>query len=78
MSIITVQQEKPAKKKMSEKQRKANVARVSEWRREHCKTFSVQCHKIYDADIIEHMQKQPNKRLYLIRLIRKDIMKDAE
>ena len=73
MSIITTTQETKSKKEMNEKQRKANVARVSAWRREHCKTFSMQCHKIYDADVIEHMMKQPNKRLYLIKLIRKDI-----
>ena len=59
--------------KTQEEIRKANIKRVSAWRREHCKTFSIQCHNEYDADVIKHLQRQPNKRLYLLKLIRKDI-----
>lgn len=56
-----------------ERLRKEQVARVSQWRRENARTFSVQCHNVHDKDIIEFMDKLPNKQRYIRNLIRKDI-----
>lgn len=50
---------------------------VEAWRKKNAKVFSVQCNIDYDADIIEHLQAQPNKQRYIINLIRKDIEKGA-
>lgn len=37
------------------------------------KPFSFRLNKQTDADVIEHLEKQENKRKYLIGLIKKDI-----
>lgn len=43
------------------------------WRRENIKRVVLDLNKATDKDILEWIEKKPNKRDYLISLIRKDI-----
>lgn len=58
---------------------KKNMGRDMEnlykWRRNNIKKISFELNKTNDKDVIDHLEKQPNKRDYLIGLIRKDIRK---
>lgn len=38
--------------------------------------FQVRLHKDYEADILEKLDSVPNKRQYIISLIREDILKN--
>lgn len=58
---------------MTPEKKHQQVIRATKWRKENAKCFSIQCNTFYDADVIEHLQKQPNKQRYIINLIRKDI-----
>lgn len=43
------------------------------WRKENLKNYHFDLNKVTDKDVYEHLEKQPNKRAYLIDLIRKDL-----
>lgn len=42
------------------------------WRKEQIKRIEFYLHKELDKDALEWLEKQPNKREYLIRLIEED------
>jgi hypothetical protein len=50
-----------------------NSERVMAWKRKKTRTFSIQCNKENDADVIARLDSQPNKNRYLINLIRNDM-----
>lgn len=43
------------------------------WRKESIKRVEFYLHKELDKDVLEWLQKQPNKREYIIALLRKDM-----
>ena len=43
------------------------------WRKANLKRYIFELNKVTDKDVYEHMEKQTNKRKYLIDLIRKDM-----
>ena len=45
----------------------------AEWERNNLRSFTFKLNRNNEKDVIEHLEKQPNKRDYLIRLIRKDM-----
>ena len=52
-----------------EKATKATVKHI----KEHYRRFEIQLHNERQKDIIEHLEKQPNKKQYIISLILKDM-----
>lgn len=48
---------------------------VYEYQKEKTQRVSLQFNKIHDADILEQLEKQPNKQGYIKDLIRADIKK---
>ena len=57
-------------KKTSEAQRRA----VQKYKKEKAKRFAIDFSQA-DADLLEHIQKQPNKQGYIKALIRADMNK---
>ena len=55
-----------------EKATKATVKHI----KEHYRRFEIQLHNERQKDIIEHLEKQPNKKQYIISLILKDMEKE--
>lgn len=45
------------------------------WRKEHIKRYNFDINKDTEEDVYRWLEKQPNKRAYLIELIRKDMKK---
>ena len=43
------------------------------WRKENLKRCDFYLNRTNDKEVIEHLEKQPNKREYLIRLIQEDM-----
>ena len=43
------------------------------WRKENIKKIILDLNKTTDKDVLDHLDKQPNKKEYLIGLVRKDI-----
>lgn len=58
-------------KKTSDAQKRA----VAKYDAENTKSFLLKLNKKTDADIIAHMEQQPNKLAYLKNLIREDMKK---
>lgn len=48
------------------------------YQREKMTQFNLRFGNVIDADILEHLDKQPNKRQYIIRLIREDIAREQQ
>ena len=46
------------------------------WRKSNIRRYSFTINKTNDKDVLDHLEKQPNKREYLIGLIRKDMKAD--
>lgn len=44
----------------------------AKWERENLWKYTIKLHKVNDADVIEKLNEQTNKRAYLIGLIRND------
>ena len=51
---------------------------VEAYQRENLQRVVVKLNKLHDADILEHLGKQPNKQGYIKALIRADIEKGEE
>lgn len=49
---------------------------VDQYQRENIQRVAVKLNRVHDADILEHLEKQPNKQGYIKALIRADIEKD--
>ena len=45
----------------------------AEWARKNLKAYTFKLHKVNDKDVIDHLERQPNKRAYVIELIKKDM-----
>lgn len=43
------------------------------WEKECLRSYTFKVNRNTDKEIIEHLEKIPNKRAYIINLIRKDI-----
>lgn len=43
------------------------------WRKDNLKACVLYFHKANDKDVLDHLERQPNKRAYIINLIREDI-----
>lgn len=50
-----------------------NVKYIDEWKKKNVKSIKFYINKDKEKDILEHLEKQQNKRAYLIDLIRKDM-----
>ncbi len=48
---------------------------VYEYQKAKTRQVALQLNKLHDADILEHLEKQPNKQGYIKALIRADIEK---
>lgn len=48
------------------------------WRKEHIKRCNFDLNKDTEEDVYKWLEKQPNKRAYLIDLIRKDMKKNGK
>lgn len=49
-----------------------------EWRKANLKRCDFYLNKTNDKDVIDHLDKQANKREYIINLIREDIKKESD
>lgn len=45
----------------------------AKWEKENLRSLTFKLHKVNDKDVLDHLDKQPNKREYLIGLVRKDM-----
>ena len=61
-------------KKATIKQR----AYIQEYHKDNYRRFSFLLHKTIDADLLEYLEKQPNKNAYLKGLIRQDMEKGSK
>lgn len=52
------------------------LAYQAEYDKANTQRVSVKLNKTHDADILEHLEKQPNKQGYIKALIRADIEKE--
>lgn len=52
---------------------KENHAR---WEKENLRSFTFKLNRNSEKDVVEHLEKKPNKREYLVGLIREDIAKE--
>lgn len=50
-----------------------NLENEVRWRKENIRRYSFTLNKVTNKDVCEHLEKQKNKRQYLIDLIQKDI-----
>lgn len=48
------------------------------WKKENLKRYEFALNKTTNKDVYEHLEKQPNKRAYLIGLIEKDLENEKE
>ena len=48
------------------------------WEKENLRQINLKLNKVTDKDVLDHIEKQPNKRDYLIKLIRKDMDETTE
>ncbi len=52
-----------------------DMEKLYAWRKENIKRYSFELNKTTEKEVFEHLEKQPNKRDYLISLIKKDMKK---
>jgi hypothetical protein len=62
------------KRKATNKQK----AYIQEYNEINYRRISFKLHRTIDADLLEHLEKQPNKNAYLKELIRADMEKGSE
>lgn len=48
------------------------------YKREKLTQFSIRFNNVTEADVLERLDSVPNKRQYIIRLIREDIAREAQ
>lgn len=53
-----------------------DIVNKQKWERKNLKAISLKLNVKNEADVIKHLDKIPNKRAYIIELIRKDINED--
>ncbi len=52
-----------------------DMVKRAKWEKDNLRSYTFKVHKVTDKDICKQLDKQPNKRAYIIDLIRKDIKK---
>lgn len=63
---------KQGKKKMGK-----DIETSLKWRKANTKRYEFYLHKEIDRDVYEKLESTPNRRQYIIELIRADIKKEA-
>lgn len=58
---------------MKEEAKKKKSIYDTNYIKNNCERFTINFNKVHDADIIEQLNKQENKRQYIRQLIRSDI-----
>lgn len=61
------------RKKATNKQK----AYIQDYNEKNYRRINFPLHRVIDADILEHLEKQPNKRQYLKDLIKADMEKGS-
>lgn len=56
----------------------AHIRAVAKYKKKNSKTLTVLFSKIYESDLLEHLEKQENKCGYIKELIKKDMKKNKE
>lgn len=51
------------------------LAYIADYDKKNTQRVAIKLNKLHDADILEHLDKQPNKQGYIKALIRADIEK---
>lgn len=54
------------------------LAYIAEYDKANTQRVSIKLNRIYDADILEHLDAQPNKQGYIKALIRADIEREEK
>lgn len=52
-----------------------DIDNQKKWMRDNLKSYNFRVNRVTESDVMEHLDKQPNKRGYIIRVIRGDIKK---
>ena len=53
-----------------------DAEKYAKWQKDNLRQVVLKLHRTNDKDVLDHLEKQPNKREYLIGLIRKDMKAD--
>lgn len=48
------------------------------WERDNIRRYIINVHKTNDKDVYNKLESEPNKRAYILNLIREDIKKEAD
>ena len=51
---------------------------IEDYRKQNIRRIAVNLSRIHDADILEHLEREPNKQGYIKALIRADIDKNKK
>ena len=54
-----------------------NKENDTQWRRAKLRAFALRLNRDVEQDVIDQLEKQPNVRQYLIKLVREDIKKEG-
>lgn len=63
---------------MNETAKEKKTAYNLQYNKDHIVQVKFSFNKDYDSDILEHLQKQPNKQAYIKNLVREDIKRGGE
>lgn len=63
---------------MSETAKEKKAAYNLRYNKERTTQVKFSFNNVHDLDILEHLQKQPNKQAYIKNLVREDIKKGGE
>ena len=53
-----------------------NMEHNYEWKKKNIRRYALTLNRTNEKDVIEHLETKPNKRKYLIEIIREDIKKE--
>jgi len=67
------EEKKPATKRTDARRKSEN-----KYKRERLAQVNFRLNKVLHGDVLDHLAKQPNKRQYIISLIREDIAREQE
>lgn len=65
-------------KKPTVKRTEARKRADNKYKRERLTQVNFRLNKVLHGDVLDHLAKQPNKRQYIINLIREDIAREQE
>jgi len=63
---------------LNETAKEKKAAYNLQYNKDHITQIKFSFNNVHDLDILEHLQKQPNKQAYIKNLVRKDIKKGGE